>query len=148
MFQHCQVCIACHDRLVSIFGLYSEERCMDASMEPDSSSSICEMQNLISPKMITGLTESNFWSKSQVYNGIQRLSVFILFVLSCLLVQIWQNVTSNLKNSCLWWWVEGTWGLQKLIPCGIISHGIGRSFIYSRVDMESNMYTLSRENRW
>lgn len=42
-----------------------EERCMDASMEPDSSSFIYEMQDLISPdlispKMLAGLTEGNF----------------------------------------------------------------------------------------
>ena len=42
-----------------------EERCMDASMELDSSSFIYEMQDLISPdlispKMLAGLTEGNF----------------------------------------------------------------------------------------
>lgn len=49
-------------------------------------------------------------------------------------MQIWKNITSDLKYSCLGLWMGGTQDetqeFQKAILSGIILHGIGRrSFI-------------------
>lgn len=74
---------------------------MDASMEPDSSSFIYEMQDLISPdlispKMLAGLTEGNFWSKGQIHKGIQgdKIRSLILFsaVSWCKFGRMWLQI--------------------------------------------------------
>lgn len=60
-----------HDVLVSILWLYGQEGLMDTGMEPNSSSFIYVMwdlisSDLISSNMLAGLAKGTFWSKSQI----------------------------------------------------------------------------------
>lgn len=63
--------LSAHDVLVSILWLYEQEGLMDTGMEPNSSSFIYVMwdlisSDLISSNMLAGLAKATFWSKSQI----------------------------------------------------------------------------------